>query len=317
MGGGHINDYTLLVRLGNDLPGAVTVHGEDALGEDPTEPAAEPSGHPLRTSLAGVQLKYSIRGDRLTVPVSGDGAWWIAKLPDPSLAELAANEFLTMRWLATAGFEVPTVHVVAAGSVTGLPEGVASADTPIFLIERFDRTHSGRIHVEDFAQLADVEPRLKYAESGATYDSLAAAVLTLTGEAGFDEFVRRLVAMIVAGNTDAHLKNWALIYRDGRTPQLSPVYDFHSLTVYTRFAYAPLALSLNGEKTAALLGPDDFRRLADRSGADPEKTALVVAETVARLRDAWSDELRETASDLFPALDEHYRRRIGSLPICG
>ena len=27
------------------------------------------------------------------------------------------------------------------------------------------------------------------------------------------------------GNTDAHLKNWARLYPDGRNPQLAPVYD--------------------------------------------------------------------------------------------
>jgi serine/threonine-protein kinase HipA len=27
------------------------------------------------------------------------------------------------------------------------------------------------------------------------------------------------------GNTDAHLKNWALVYPDGRTPRLAPLYD--------------------------------------------------------------------------------------------
>lgn len=39
------------------------------------------------------------------------------------------------------------------------------------------------------------------------------------------EFVRRFVAFILMGNTDAHLKNWALLYPDGVTPQLSPLYD--------------------------------------------------------------------------------------------
>ncbi|WP_232424637.1 HipA domain-containing protein, partial [Pandoraea sp. B-6] len=39
------------------------------------------------------------------------------------------------------------------------------------------------------------------------------------------EFLRRLIAFILLGNTDAHLKNWALIYPDAHTPQLAPVYD--------------------------------------------------------------------------------------------
>lgn len=58
MGGGNIGDFTLLLRLGGCLPGAVTVYS-----------ALEPAlGHPLRHSQAGVQLKYTVRGDRLAFP---------------------------------------------------------------------------------------------------------------------------------------------------------------------------------------------------------------------------------------------------------
>jgi len=39
------------------------------------------------------------------------------------------------------------------------------------------------------------------------------------------EMVVRFVAFILMGNTDAHLKNWALVYPDGVTPRLSPLYD--------------------------------------------------------------------------------------------
>src|SRR5262249_20761267 len=80
--------------------------------------------HPLRHSLAGVQLKYPVSEDRLTFPVSGQGGWWIAKLADRSLRELASNEYLTMRWLAAAGFPVPPVHLEPAGAVGGIPEGL-------------------------------------------------------------------------------------------------------------------------------------------------------------------------------------------------
>jgi serine/threonine-protein kinase HipA len=147
-------------------------------------------------------------------------------------------------------------------------------------------------------------------------DSLATVIRQLTGELGYQEYVRRLVAMIVVGNTDAHLKNWALIYRDGRTPSLAPVYDFHSLTIYNQYRYAPLALSLNEETVPSAIGLDHFRRLAERSGADPAKTVGVVAETVERLRAAWADELQVEATTGFEALATHFSRRLDSLPIC-
>lgn len=91
------------------------------------------------SETAKVQLKYSIHGDRLTFPASGDGSWWIAKLPDRSLKDLSLNEYLTMRWLQAAGMAVPRVQLVPAASVEGIPEGLVDPADQIYLIERFDR----------------------------------------------------------------------------------------------------------------------------------------------------------------------------------
>ncbi|SCL31614.1 serine/threonine-protein kinase HipA [Micromonospora inyonensis] len=234
LGGGNVGNFTLLLRVGSDLPGAVTVHGNQEPFDDrmPDDLDDVPSDHPLRHSLAGVQLKYSISASRLAISASGDGGWWIVKLPDQALRNLPTNEYLTMRWLNAAGLPVPDVHLLPAKDVASLPDGMVDATDPVYVINRFDRTATGRIHVEDFAQVADVDPKFKYSESGVSYDTLATAIRQLTGHAGYEEFVRRLVAMLIVGNTDAHLKNWAILYPDGRTPRLAPVYDFHSLTVY-------------------------------------------------------------------------------------
>jgi serine/threonine-protein kinase HipA len=318
MGGGNIGDFTLLLRLGGYLPGAVSVHGEAEPSDDTShefDQGAVPD-HPLRHSLAGFQLKYTVSADRLTFPVSGEGKWWIAKLPDRALRDLTVNEYLTMRWLADAGFPVPPVHLMPAHAVGGIPDGLVDPAEPIYLIERFDRVADGRVHVEDFAQVADVEPMFKYSQSGATYDALAAVVHQLAGPQDYADYVRRLVAMLVIGNTDAHLKNWALIYPDGRLARLAPVYDFHSLTIYNKYKYAPLALSLSDETVPSAIEHDSFRRMADRCGADPAETIGYVGEAVHRLREAWSGELRQEAKSRFPALAAHFTQRIEALPIC-
>ena len=316
MGGGNIGDFTLLRRLGADLPGAVTVHAEGEPDDDLLVDQREELDHPVRASLAGIQLKYSVPRDRLTFPASGNGAWWIVKIPDRSLKELAANEFLTMRWLQASGVAVPPVDLVPAKDVGGMPEGLVDPAELVYLIERFDRGTAGRVHVEDFAQVANVEPKLKYGEFGASYDGLAAVILQVVGMSGYEDFVQRLVAMLIVGNTDAHLKNWALIYPDGRTARLAPLYDFHSLTIYDQYRHTPMALSLNGERMPGHIGLDDLRRLAERCSVDPEKTAQTAIETVHRLRTAWSRDLRVEAESRFPALARHFARRLESLPIC-
>ena len=315
---GILGDFTMLLRLGSRLPGAVTIHGstepqDDIATEDDDRESLD---HPIRHSLAGVQLKYSVHGDRLTFPASGEGAWWIAKLPDRSLRDLSLNEYLTMRWLQSVKMDVPAVQLVPASSVEGIPEGLVDPTDLIYLIKRFDRSLEGRIHVEDFAQLADVSPIFKYSQSGATYDSLAEAILGLIGQDAYETFIERLAAMLVVGNIDAHLKNWALIYLNGRTASLAPIYDFHSLTVYSRFLYGTLALSLGGESLSSAVDLDNFRILAENSGADPARTVHVVRRTVDRLREAWSGDLQSEAQARFPALTSHFTYRLESLPIC-
>ncbi|HEY1616232.1 MAG TPA: HipA domain-containing protein [Streptosporangiaceae bacterium] len=298
------------------------MHGEqEPDDDDPAEvdSAPESADHALRHSLAGVQLKYAVPGDSLTFPASGEGAWWIAKLPRPGLPDLLLNEYLTMRWLAAAGMNVPSVQLVPASAVGGIPAGMAGPQDPIYLIKRFDRSVSGRIHIEDFAQVAEVAPAFKHSRSGATYDSLGGAVLRLLGEAGYYEYVGRLTAMIITGNTDAHLKNWSLIYPDGKTPELSPLYDFQSLTLYTRYRYAPLALSLGAEDPSLpslVVELDNFRVLAENAGAAADETVRVVQDAAERLRAAWSGELKAEADSRFPALSRHFAERLASLPIC-
>jgi serine/threonine-protein kinase HipA len=262
-----------------------------------------------------VQLKYSIHSSHLTVPARDDEQWWIVKLPDRSLPELAANEYLTMRWLRDAGMDVPRVELVTAGSVGGLPSGFVGPDDIVYLIARFDRSAAGRVHYEDFAQLADAAPEFKYGEFGVTYDSMGMVVMQLLGEDGLRTYLERLVAMVITGNTDAHLKNWALCYPDGRTPVLSPIYDFHSLTVYNRFRYAPMALSLAGEQMSGLVERRHLGELAESCGGSAARAMAVAEEAAGRLREAWAGELVREAKHRFPALADHYDRRLASLPI--
>ncbi|WP_306836203.1 type II toxin-antitoxin system HipA family toxin [Catenuloplanes nepalensis] len=319
MGGGNIGDFRLLLRLGHDLPGAVTVHGEAEQGldesEDLTARDEDPGPDALRYSLAGYQLKFSLRGDRLTAPMRNRDGWVIAKLPDRALNRLAENEYLTMRWLALAGFDVPPVDLVRAETLPTVPPGFLDPEAMAYVIERFDRSPAGPVHVEDFAQVANVGPRQKYGESGATYDTVGGVIRLLAGESDFEAYVDRLVAMIVTGNTDGHLKNWALWYPDGVMPRLAPVYDFHSLSVYQRFRYQPLALSLAGEQMPEYLNVDHFRRLAEFVGADPDRIGQRVAHTVARLREVWEQDAHMETKRFFPGLADHYERRLRTLPL--
>jgi hypothetical protein len=50
-------------------------------------------------------------------------------------------------------------------------------------------------------------------------------ILAGMGEKGTYEFVRRLVFPVLIGSGNMHLKNWSLLYFDGRRPVLSAAYE--------------------------------------------------------------------------------------------
>lgn len=294
----------LLAHAGQDLPGAVIAEweeGEEFL-EGPTkadsEGAAAEAGTndtALKFSLAGVQLKLSALEDErgLTIPTSGEGGDWIVKLPLPAHASLPVVEWAMLEWAERAGFTVPPHKLVEVQEVRNLPAQWPVQEGPALAVRRFDRPETGRrIHQEDFAQVLDVYPTSKGKYKSANYETLGRILLALIGSEGVKEYVRRLVFMVFSGNGDAHLKNWTLIYPDGRTPGLSPLYD----QVFTRAFLEEdnLALKLGGERDFYRIDKRAFRRFADRTGISPKEVLSTVEEAGARVRDAWS----EARSDL-------------------
>lgn len=287
-------EFFLLAALGSDLPGAVCVAPAES-GVEPSllaPPAPktndEPSGSEriLRFSLAGVQLKFSAvlesRGG-LTVPAEGTGGSWIVKLPSMQYNAVPENEFVMLELARAVGISVPKSRLVRVREIGGLPrdarlKGVALA------VKRFDRGPKGaRIHMEDFAQVFGLYPDGKYGER--SYANLAAVLNAETGDAGVYEFVRRVVFSIVIGNADMHLKNWSLLYPDGRKPVLSPAYDFVSTTPY--IPDDTLALSFGGSKSLREITQDQVRRFAETARLPKKLVWDLVNETVQQTKRAW------------------------------
>src|SRR5205823_9099086 len=63
-----------------------------------------------------------------------------------------------------------------------------------------------------------------------------------------------------SGNTDAHLKNWSLIYKDDINASLSPLYDQVCTIAWSDVPRA-LALKLSGRKNLLQIDEDVFARL--------------------------------------------------------
>lgn len=301
-------EFDLLVRLGDDLPGAVRVTpapADLALDEVPDlvpmEVPRSPLDH-LKFSLAGVQLKFSmlLEGKRFTLPARGSDGDWIVKLPDTRFPGVPRNEFAMMTLAREAGIQVPEVTLVATSELDGLPGLPPGLEPEAFAIRRYDRTSGGRVHQEDMAQVLAEYPERKY--KAANYETIANVLFRTTGERGLEEFVDRLVFTIAIGNGDAHLKNWSLVYPDGRRPRLSPAYDLVATVLYLE--KDELGLNLARSKAWEDVRRASFRRLAAKIGADPEIVLGSVELALAKFELAWA----EQATHLPLSADE--RRRL-------
>jgi serine/threonine-protein kinase HipA len=291
------DDLALLAAVGQDLPGAV------ALSPDPGEPgdlgdeerenqtevtrggeADEPA---LRFSLAGVQLKFSVlrEAEKLTLPVHGRLGEWIAKLDSSRFPNVVENEVATLEWARAAGFDVPECHLQSVSSLAPPLHGYAHPDSSVLVIRRYDREGGRRVHQEDFAQVVSQPPRLKY--DHISYEQCAALSLKIVGEDAYLEFVRRLAFVVASGNTDAHLKNWSLIYPDAVNARLSPLYDQVATICWDEMPRV-LALNLRGRKSLLEVDEKGFASLAKKAGADVGETLSAVQGALQRIAEAWA-----------------------------
>lgn len=302
---GEINaqrEFFLLWLLGNDLPGAVTVRDAEGRAlppseKNPTVARTRAGRDVLRFSLAGVQLKLSAIGNphrQLSIPASGIGGHWIVKLPSPAYPGLPENEFSMMEFARAVGIQVPEVGLISLDKIPGVPVPWQQFKGSAYYIRRFDRGPNGkRIHIEDFNQLYGQFPEAKY--KNYSYTNMAADLWRLTDEDQFAEFVRRLIFNAGIGNNDMHLKNWSLIYADGRTPQLAPAYDFVSTVRY--IADDRLALSIAKEKATNQLNLELLERFALKAQV-PSKLVLDTArETANRMMALWPTFQKELPLD--------------------
>lgn len=303
LGSSALPEYTMLLRLGGNLPGAVRVVS-DTLDMGPLEDSerqGRDARDPFRFALTGVQPKLTLSGDeaRLTVPLEGDGGYWVAKLGSPAFQGLVRNEHAMLNWARECGLDVPEHRVIQAAEIDNLPEDF-DPNQDVLVVRRFDRREgTARVHQEDFAQVFDVAPEDRYAYESPDlgwvhYGSIGAVVHALCGEDDHREYMRRLVFMVLSGNADAHVKNWALVYPDGLRARLAPVYDFVSTVVYTSLhGHSALRWCEPPEPTPAPpqsladVTIDDLLLAASYSTADTSALMNDLSEFTQKVRATW------------------------------
>ena len=174
-----------------------------------------------KMSIQGVQPKLSVRLDAKAglFVIVDQGGRFVLKPQHGVYPNLPENEGLTMHLAKLCGIEVPVSGIVR--SVDG---------TWSYFVRRFDRTgHTGKVAVEDFAQLAGLNREVKYDFS---MERLVGHLDTYCTFPAIEKvkLLKRSLFNFLVGNEDMHLKNFSLITRQGKV-ELAPAYDFLSTTV--------------------------------------------------------------------------------------
>lgn len=298
-------EMELLAQVGHDLPGAVRVIADrddleestwrhDSMWAREQDTYVELTGDfhtaGVRFSLAGVAMKFSmlLRHEKLTIPAHGEGGDWIVKTPDSRFRDVPRNEFTMMSLAGAVGIDVPEIKLVPRDLVDErLPAGVwPEHEEFAYAIRRFDRDgRRGLIHIEDLAQVRNWYPERKY---DGNFETVANLVYRGRDTESLLEFTRRLTFSVLISNGDYHLKNWSLIYPDGRVPRLSPAYDLVSTAHYlANDRPEDLGLKFGGSKDFHHVRLATFSRLQQRLGVQDADLAEMAAATVERTLAEW------------------------------
>lgn len=220
----------MLLAFGHDCAGAISIRDPDLLPDLRLDPADVESIAALtsRASLSGVQAKLMVvKAPRGYRPAgSRETSTHIAKLNSGQLPSLVELEYLTS--LATQVLlpeeELPAIEIGSVGDVV----------KDVLIVERFDRLpKGGKRHFEEFAQLLGVKAADKYAGN---YADMARFIRNTPGTAiaEVERLFRRLLACLLLGNTDAHLKNFAMFHTASGL-RLTPQYDLVASAYYKQF----------------------------------------------------------------------------------
>lgn len=236
-------------------------------------------------SLAGAQPKLALlrHEGRWGVPYGAVPTTHILEPPLPTLDGHAVVEHESLALARTLGLP-------AARSEVWSHEGVTA-----IVVERFDRARLGpdpeslrRPHQEDLCQALGVHPARKYQNEGGPGPRAIADLLRRSSARPTKDVERFRDALLfhwLTAGTDAHAKNYALLYGPGGRVRLAPLYDLASVLPFEGFDERRLRLAMKMGRTYRLddVRRGDLARMATDLGLDPATTvrrAIELAEAI-------------------------------------
>lgn len=234
-----------------------------------------------RTSLSGVQTKYSLKLEKNELILTeNQGECLLKPIPNGLFLNLEAtpeNEHLTMQ-IARQVFKINT----AANTLIYFKDGSKG-----YLTKRFDRQADGKkSRQEDFAQIRQMSrdthgENYKYEGS---YEEVATDIKRYVSayQPVTEDFFRLIIFNYLFSNGDAHLKNFSLLETSYGDFALSPAYDLLCTGLHTPNEYA-MSLDLFRDdyftESYNILGyysQQDFIEFGERIGIQANRVQRIV-----------------------------------------
>ena len=201
-----------------------------------------------KLSISGVQPKLSVKLDEkqnMLIPAA-EGGEYILKPQTPAFPNIPENEQCCMDIAKELNIEVP-LHCLIPLKDKSLA----------YVVKRFDRKKSVKIHQEDFGQILEQTDKYK-----GSVEQIGRKLKEISSAPGYDVqlLFERVVLSFILGNGDAHLKNYSIAYRDKDNIRLTPAYDI----VCSKLVIPgdeDSAITIHGKKNKLLR--EDFDQLGD------------------------------------------------------
>ena len=241
--------------------------------------------------VSGVQPKALAIDSKITVKTDS----WVIKHDSTGLEWMSANEHLSMTAAKMAGLNVA--------------DTILSDDGMSIFVKRFDIDDLGNAYgFEDFCGLMGLSSVEKYSGSMEKMAKIMDRVVTNYRDAKKD-LMKVVIFNLCIGNSDAHLKNFGVIYRDTESVAVSPFYDIVSVRAFDAFKSDIPALTIGGKKewtVGKVVKMFAFQHLGLNSH-DVEQAVFDVARAVEKtIPDVIS------LSEKLPGFRDHAKRMVAS-----
>lgn len=286
------NYISILHALGRECLGAIQVTQENELLDSSYELISQEhisklakegtskstdlviKSHLSLTGASGkVGLYYDDINDFWYLPFGTAASTHIVKQSHIRLDGIVTNEQLSMMTASSCGISIPESFIINTGN--------GSENAILFATRRYDRVFAEepqiinglpcplRLHQEDFAQAMGIPAAQKYEKTGDGHMRKMFDLLRKYSSNPIED-QQKLWDMIVfnylIGNTDAHIKNFSLLYgSDLKSIRLTPAYDIISTVVYEQ-STRNMAFSIGDIHSIDDITTDSFRQAAKEIG---------------------------------------------------